>query len=197
MAKRTRLEAQETRDRIIRVATQLFQEQGFARTTISDICQAAEISKGALFHHFDTKEALFEEIWLSLETRMDKAATAAAIAKAQESDDPYEIFMAGCRIFVEYVSQKPFQQIVNIDGPVVLGREKWIKHDAEMGLRNIGSGLRYLETQGLVSPDNRKALTVLLYGALQGIAQTLSSGQAQTTAEEMLAAFEHLVRHTR
>ena len=48
------------RDHILDVAERLFAATGFHRTTMHDICRAAEVSPGALYAHFDSKEALIE-----------------------------------------------------------------------------------------------------------------------------------------
>ncbi|GAB2806105.1 TetR/AcrR family transcriptional regulator [Lentzea nigeriaca] len=44
-------------------AAGLFAEKGFDRTTVADICKAADISTGSLFHYFPTKRAIFLEIF--------------------------------------------------------------------------------------------------------------------------------------
>lgn len=44
-------------------AAGLFAEKGFDRTTVADICKAADISTGSLFHYFPTKRAIFREIF--------------------------------------------------------------------------------------------------------------------------------------
>ncbi|MBC7194922.1 MAG: TetR/AcrR family transcriptional regulator [Caldisericia bacterium] len=57
-----RLKGESTKRKIVDVATNLFNENGYDATSIQDICNRAEISKGAFFHHFPTKEYLFLEI---------------------------------------------------------------------------------------------------------------------------------------
>jgi AcrR family transcriptional regulator len=57
-----RLKGENTKRKIIDAATILFSENGYDSTSIQDICNKAEISKGAFFHHFPTKEYLFLEI---------------------------------------------------------------------------------------------------------------------------------------
>jgi len=54
-----RLKGENTKRKIIDAATILFSENGYDSTSIQDICNKAEISKGAFFHHFPTKEYLF------------------------------------------------------------------------------------------------------------------------------------------
>jgi AcrR family transcriptional regulator len=196
MSRRSKEQAEETRELLVRTARHLFGNQGYAETTIADICKKANLTKGAFFHYFANKKAIFEEIWTTLEVGMDRASAAETKKVLQESDDPYAAFIAGCRIFLEYVSDPVFQQIVYIDGPAVLGIQKWMDQDAGMGMRNIGSGLKYLSQQGVIEEKGRYDLTVLIYGALQGIAKTLSyqKNTSKTTADSLFTAFEKLVR---
>jgi AcrR family transcriptional regulator len=59
----------ETRNLIFRVALDLFSQMGYEATSVAEICQAAGVSKGAFYHHFATKQALFMELldsWLEL-----------------------------------------------------------------------------------------------------------------------------------
>jgi len=57
-----RIKGEETKKKIIEVGENLFSEIGYDATSVQDICDKAEISKGAFFHHFPTKEFLFLEI---------------------------------------------------------------------------------------------------------------------------------------
>ena len=52
-----------TTEAILRAGRRLFGEQGFAATTIDDIAEAARVAKGAVYHHFATKEAVFEAVF--------------------------------------------------------------------------------------------------------------------------------------
>lgn len=196
MARSTRKDTELTRKTILSSAKFLFGTKGFSETTIAEICAKSGLTKGALFHHFATKEALFEEIWTDMEVTMDTAAAHAVTQVPNIKDDPYAGFIAGCRVFLAHVSQPEYQQIVYIDGPAVLGMQKWMERDAGLGMRNIGSGLKFLAKRGLIAQSNRYALTVLIYGALQGIAKTLSfqGNDRKASAEDLFVAFEKLVR---
>ncbi len=55
------------RTRLLEAARTLIRQKGFAATSVDDLCQAAGVTKGAFFHHFDSKEALgvaAAEFWL-------------------------------------------------------------------------------------------------------------------------------------
>lgn len=63
MARKTKLEALKTRQHLIDVAITLFAKNGVSTTTLADIADAAGMTRGAIYWHFDSKVALFNEIW--------------------------------------------------------------------------------------------------------------------------------------
>lgn len=199
MARRSKEEARATRESILTSARYLFGKKGFSETKIAEICTRSKHTKGALFHYFDTKEILFETVWEEMEKEADRAAAAETAHVAGQTDDPYAAFLAGCRIFLEHVSRADFQQIVYIDGPSVLGMKKWMARDSGMGLRNIGAGLKYLVSQGLIEESNRPALTVLIYSTLHGLAKTLAfqTDDNRTMRDEVFENFETLIKSLR
>ncbi|HUI87994.1 MAG TPA: TetR/AcrR family transcriptional regulator [Anaerolineales bacterium] len=74
--------SEETRSRILESAAKLFSERGFNAASVDDICADAKISKGAFYHHFESKQALFLALldgWLkiidnAIEASKDKTA---------------------------------------------------------------------------------------------------------------------------
>lgn len=57
----------ETRTRILKAAEECFARYGYDSTGVAEICKAAAVSKGALYHHFPSKQAIFVEmfeIWM-------------------------------------------------------------------------------------------------------------------------------------
>ncbi len=73
--------SEETRTKILDTAMTLFSQQGYEPTGVAEICETCGISKGAFYHHFPTKQALFIDLlekWLGdLESEMTKAASEA------------------------------------------------------------------------------------------------------------------------
>ncbi len=72
------IRSEATRQRILQSAAALFAEYGYASAGVAQICDAAQVSKGAFYHHFSSKNALFIELlnlWLNdLDVRLDAAA---------------------------------------------------------------------------------------------------------------------------
>jgi AcrR family transcriptional regulator len=71
--------SEETRKKIIDAASDLFSARGYARTSVDMICRTAGISKGAFYHHYPEKHALFMELlqsWLDeIKVRLDQTFT--------------------------------------------------------------------------------------------------------------------------
>jgi AcrR family transcriptional regulator len=74
---------------IVGAAAGCFAEKGFERTTTADICRAAGISSGSLFHYFPTKRAVFTAIFTD-----DAVETAARLEAAAKADDPWAALLA-------------------------------------------------------------------------------------------------------
>lgn len=197
MARRSKADAEKTRERLLEVATRLYGERGYSETSIADICAELDITKGALFHHFKSKVELFREVWTRLQVEMDSEARAAAIA-ARSLTDPYAAFMAGSRTYLKYVARKDFQQIVLIDGPYVLGLRGWYESDHDLGIQNVTAGVRYLSKKGLVAPENVEPIAIMLQSALNGAGFSLLRGDEDgASSEDFYKAFETLVKSLR
>jgi AcrR family transcriptional regulator len=75
----TQQRSEETRTRLLAVSEELFAQRGYDAASVSDICAAAGLSKGAFYHHFPSKLALFQALlqgWLSqLDLQLKTAAS--------------------------------------------------------------------------------------------------------------------------
>jgi len=89
------------REDILRAALDLFIRKGYAATKIKDIAEAVGMSVGLLFHYFDSKEALYEEL-------IEMGLSGPSEVMAHSDGDPLEFFkMAAMQIF-SYIEQDPF-----------------------------------------------------------------------------------------
>ncbi|MEL6692528.1 MAG: TetR family transcriptional regulator [Pseudomonadota bacterium] len=196
MGRRSKSDAEETRERLIAAAKDRFTRDGYAATSINDICNDLDITKGALFHHFKSKQDLFTEIWTRLQVDMDQEAREAAIA-ARSLSDPYSAFLAGCRIYLEHAARPDYQTIVLVDGPSVIGLKGWYEQDNDLGIANVRAGVRYLAKKGIVAEHRVSALAIMLQNALNGAGFALAREADDLTAEGVYDAFETLVKSIR
>lgn len=144
----------------------MFENNGYAATKLDDIASAADVTKGAIFHHFDSKKDLFTAIWVELQQEMDSDIRRAAAKTAAASKDPFAGMMAGTRVQVGYLKQKRFSRIVMIEGPTVLGMDEWISRDVALSKDRIDRAIDYLIAKGQLNPPNRDSLNLLFIGML-------------------------------
>ena len=92
----------ETQRALLGAAREVFVEQGFADASIADVVQRAGSSVGSLYHHFGGKSELFIALWQEHQAAYEEAASkAVADAKRAGITDPFELFSAGARAFLE------------------------------------------------------------------------------------------------
>jgi len=103
----------ERRDEILQIAAELFAERGFAATTVREIADAAGILSGSLYHHFDSKESMADELVHDLLDRV-LAAYRRIVA---ESGDP-EVALRG-------LVREAFNTIANERATVAVMVNEW------------------------------------------------------------------------
>ena len=109
-------QAEATRALLIDVARQSFTERGYAATSIDDIIQQAGVARGALYHHFSGKEALFRAVY---ETVEGEVMTRVLEAAASETS-PWDSVRAGLSAFLDACLEPSFRRIVVLDSVSVL-----------------------------------------------------------------------------
>jgi AcrR family transcriptional regulator len=124
-----------TQGMILDAARRLFADRGFEAASIDDIAEAAGVAKGAVYHHFESKEALFERV---LEGVQAELAGAPPPPGFRLPDDPVQQIALGVRHYLVAASEPARRRILLIDGPAVIGWRKW----REIDDRYFGAGTR-------------------------------------------------------
>ena len=112
--------AEETRDAIVTAARRLFAIKGYADTSIRDLVEAAGVTRGALYHHFKDKEALFARVF-ELVARETLGLTLAAAA---DGVDLWERIRNGREAWLRSCTRPEVYRISMIDGRSVLSAER-------------------------------------------------------------------------
>ncbi|MDX3108024.1 TetR/AcrR family transcriptional regulator [Nonomuraea angiospora] len=145
MIRRTQAErSDETTGRLVRAARELFGAHGYALTSIDAMAAAAGVTKGAAYHHFNGKVALFRAAFVG-----EQEEVAAAVERAALSEpDPWAALRRGCRTFLERCLDPGFRQIVLLDAPSVLGWETVREIEYAHTLRVLLAGLDLATAEG-------------------------------------------------
>lgn len=134
------------RTALMAAGREIFVCEGFAAATTPAIVAAAGVTRGALYHHFADKAALFGAI-----VRAEAEAVAAAIDAATVAcDDPLEALRTGGRAFLQAMTTPGRARLLLVDGPAVLGPETMAAIDVATGGATLGAGLAEAMAQGLL-----------------------------------------------
>jgi AcrR family transcriptional regulator len=181
-----------TRGQLIDVATGLFAEHGYEGTSIEAVLTAAGVSRGALYHHFAGKEALFTAVLDALNERITVQLTEIIGATA----DPAEAVRTAALAWIDLAGDPVIQRIMLVDAPSVLGWEQWRAMDEGRTVGAMRAMLQAVADTGrlpgeLVGPFAHMILAALDEAALV-VARAPDSRAA--VAEERQAVEEFLAR---
>jgi AcrR family transcriptional regulator len=110
-----------TRGQLIEVATGLFADHGYEGTSIEAVLAAAGVSRGALYHHFASKEALFRAVLEAVSDRVTAEVTEAV----RDCTDPVDAMRTGAMAWIDLAGDPVIQRVMLVDAPSVLGWEQW------------------------------------------------------------------------
>jgi AcrR family transcriptional regulator len=163
---------------ITAAARELFTTRGFAASSIDDIARRADVAKGAVYHHFESKEQIFERVF----DQMTAALAAEVAASAAQGKSILDRFERGTLKYLTSIAGDKFRQVLLVDGPAVLGWEKW----REIDTRYFGGVMKAPVKRTLASASAREmaAMGHLIAGAV-------------SEAALVCAASEHRVRDAR
>src|SRR5829696_3503228 len=185
MERRQRV-SEATKRALVDVAERLFTENGYSATSLDAIVAGADVTKGALYHHFSGKQAIFEAAFERVEQR---AST--AIARAAEGhEEPWHQARAGVRAFLDAVQQPAYRRIVISDGPSVLGYERFREQDERSTYAVVGQIVRAVLTaeDRDVDDDMLDAFTRISFGGMSAAGDSVAGSEDAAVAASRVEA---------
>ena len=172
-----------TRSALICAARALFAEKGYAETSTPEIAETAGVTRGALYHHFQDKLAVFRAV--ITEEYMAVADEIAASAEAAPGS-AIAALQHGSRGYLRAMDDPGRVRIMLLDGPAVLGQIELNKIDHETSAGTLRLGL----TEAMQSKEIKKlpieALTTQLSALFDRAALAVSQGDSQADHLEVL-----------
>jgi AcrR family transcriptional regulator len=170
----------QTRAALITAARRLFGAEGFAEVGAERIAREAGMTRGALYHQFADKAGLFAAVLEEVE-----AEIAQRVASAVAGFDPADstgMLLAGAGAWLDASTEPDLQRIVLLDGPSVLGWDRWreicLRHTVGLIAALLQDGI----DRGSLPPQPVQALTHVLVGAVDEAALYIAQ------ADDMAAA---------
>jgi AcrR family transcriptional regulator len=169
-----------TRGALLGAACKLFGENGYAATSIEEIVDAARVTKGALYHHYNGKQELFAAVYEQVKREVSERAATAFL-----EPDPWMDLCAGCKAMLDAHLDPPVQRILLHDAQAVLDADAIRGVENRYGAVVLRGALRRAIHAGVIQPLPLKTLSLMLTGAiLEGcLAIAHADDQAHARAE--------------
>jgi AcrR family transcriptional regulator len=159
-----------TREQLLDVATALFAANGYEDTSTEAVLREAGVSRGSLYHHFPSKDALFYAVLEQVEERI----FVEMMETTRDVSDPVELLRAGALSWIRLAADPVVRRIVLIEAPSVLG---W--HHA---LGTIKGAMHAAAEAGALDPAHADAFAHILMAAVNEMALVLSRAEDQAAA---------------
>ena len=173
-----------TTAQLLAAARALFVERGYADTATPDIVAAAGVTRGALYHHFADKKALFQAV-----VEREAAAVAADIERASPATlAARAALIAGGDAFLAAMAAPGRVRLLLLDGPAVLGRPGMDAIDAAHGMQSLKQGLAAAMRDGGMREAPLDALASLLSAAFDRAALDIDQGASADACRRAIAA---------
>jgi AcrR family transcriptional regulator len=151
---------EETRARLIQAARKAFAEKGYAAASMDELTAEADLTRGALYHHFGGKEGLL----LAVIEQIDAEMLARLRAVRDRAESRWHGLLDESIAYIEMALEPEIQRIMLLDGPSVLGDpSRWPNQTA--CLRATTQTIQALIDEGTVAPVDAEAAARLLNGA--------------------------------
>jgi AcrR family transcriptional regulator len=183
-------QGQATRDHLVVVATRLFGEQGYEGTSIEHVLGAAGVSRGALYHHFASKEALFGACLQGVESRM----TEGLLELIADAPNAVTALHSAALGWISVAGDPVISRILLLDGPAVLGWEHW-RVQSGQALAQVRAMLQAVSDEGQLAPSLVNSFAHILLASLDEIALMIAQAEDREAAmTEGHTAVEELLR---
>ena len=160
-----------TRTALIDAARHLFIVKGFGETGTPEIVKLANVTRGALYHHFDGKRALFRGV---LEAEAADVADSIDSGSLQERT-PLDALLAGGDAYLDAMTEPGRVRLLLVDGPSILGRAEMAGIDKATSREELRQGLKL--AIGDQEPGIQDAMTDLISAVYDQAALAISEGQ--------------------
>ncbi|MDZ7675823.1 MAG: TetR/AcrR family transcriptional regulator [Acidimicrobiales bacterium] len=188
-----------TRAALVDAGRRLFVTQGYFATGTEELVAAADVTRGALYHHFADKQDLFRAVFHAIGADV----LAGRLGPLREPVDPtlvaWDQLRQGLRRFLQTVAvETEVQRVILIEGPAVLGWHEWSELEKRYSLGRIERTIEDSIREGLIEPQPASALGQLLLGLVNSGALVVANAADRAQAEaEVVEAVDALLRGLR
>ncbi len=183
-------QAELTKSKLIAVGKRYFTKYGYAHTASEDIVAAAQVTRGALYHHFDGKEGLFLAVLIEMQISIQHTIET-DIRKITNSFEKLQQF---CHSYLTALNQPDVLQISLIDAQTVIGWHKWNELNEQYSLHLLMEIIDELVSTNTIKPYTVASLTTLLAGSIhQTVLWSVGQKHPDIALAEATAALDEML----
>jgi AcrR family transcriptional regulator len=178
-----------TRRALLKAARQVFTARGFQGASLDAVAQRARVTKGALYHHFVDKQALFDAVVAGLQAEMTEAVDRQVAGET----DRWARLKKGIAAFLDACGEASYRRLVIHEAPAALGMARFREVD-DAALSSFHRAIAALQQRGEIDFDNARILTRLLAALVWEAAMLLAEAdEPQRLRAQALAAIYRTV----
>ncbi|MFB9264139.1 TetR/AcrR family transcriptional regulator [Bradyrhizobium erythrophlei] len=147
-----------TRQALLSAGREIFAREGYQAASMEAISRAARVTRGAFYHHFEDKKALFDAVVVAMQ--IEAADTIQQRAKAQRKI--WDRLTAGIDAYLDVCLEPAYARIVIQEAPAILGGERFQEIEEAHPMALLGATLNALKRDGEIAFDDMGLLTRLL-----------------------------------
>jgi AcrR family transcriptional regulator len=171
---RRELYSEATRAALLEEATALFATRGYAGTSLEDVASASQVTRGAVYHHFASKQALFEAVLDLQEVRV----TADVIAAASTAG-PWDGAMLALDAYLTHCCDPVYGRLVWVEGPAALGWHRWRECEKDHAYGLVERFIRDLVDAGYLHGTAFDSLVRFSFWMLGGAGLAVAEAQPE------------------
>jgi AcrR family transcriptional regulator len=180
-----------TRRALVSTATELFVEKGYAATSTDEIVTRAGVgTRGALYHHFADKQALFEAVFVEVHAQLARDINERV---DHRSKDALDELRSRILVFLDVVVERADVRALLTEGPIALGWRRFRAIEFGYGTKPMKAALDRAARDGIITPAPTARLATLLIAAVDAgaleIAEAARPNAAKAEVSRALDAF--------
>ena len=183
-----------TRGALLETGREFFERYGYQGTSMDGLSRAARVTRGAVYHHFRDKQALFDAIVVQMQN--DVSSRIARQAKTEV--DVWDRLLVGISTYLDACTDAAYRRIVIQEAPTVLGSKRSREIEEATTLALLKATFDALKRRGTIDVDDVDLLTRLVDAMVCEIALMLSDAKGQkkvqTSGLQMIARMLQAVR---
>ncbi|MDZ7937056.1 MAG: TetR/AcrR family transcriptional regulator [Rhodoferax sp.] len=171
--------ASATQAALQQAALQWFSAQGYEKAPVGSICADANVTVGALYHHYGDKKGLFAAVVEQVDAQLVQQAFAARQAVIDSGGMPWDAFLASINTVLQAGTNAPLRRLMLVDAPAVLGSKVWGEIRQRQGLGAMCAQIGALQAHGVFQGHDAERLARIVLGALYGGMDSLPADDAE------------------